>query len=248
MSLKSALKRILKQALWNLHLDVTRNMKYDRYTLRLFQTLLKEESNCVDIGCHKGEILEWILRFSPKGEHYAFEPIPFLFEGLKNKFDFPNVHLFNLALSKEAGRLNFTVVKNAPAYSGIKQRKYAVENPDLEIIEVNVERLDDIIPPSKKIRLIKLDVEGAELDVLKGTSRILKESRPCVLFEFGLGSAEFYQASPEEMFQLMRENDMLLFTLKNWFQTKIALTESEFISNFKMNSEYYFLAVPQEEA
>jgi FkbM family methyltransferase len=245
MRLKSVFKKFVKQVLWALHLDITRNMKYDRYAFRVFQRVLNKESNCIDIGCHKGEILEWILRFAPKGDHYAVEPIPFLFQGLKEKFVQSNVHLYNLALSNKAGRMNFTVVKNAPAYSGIKQRKYAVENPDLEIIQVEVQRLDELIPKAKNIRLIKLDVEGAELDVLRGTTRILKECQPYILFEFGLGSAEYYQASPQEMFSLMEENSMQIFTLKSWLEKNVALKQQEFVNHFMTNSEYYFLAVPE---
>jgi FkbM family methyltransferase len=247
MSLKSAVKKSVKQVLWTLHLDLTRNMKYDRYAFRVFQRVLNKESNCIDIGCHKGEILEWMLRFAPQGEHYAIEPIPFLFQGLKEKFVQPNVHLCNLALSNKAGRMNFTVVKNAPAYSGIKQRKYAVENPELEIIKVDVQQLDELIPKAKNIRLIKLDVEGAELDVLKGTTRIIKECQPYIFFEFGLGSAEYYEASPQEMFSLMEENSMQIFTLKSWLDKNAALNQQEFVNHFMSNSEYYFLAVPLVE-
>jgi FkbM family methyltransferase len=247
MSVKAGIKRQVKQLLWTLHLDITRNMKYDRYAYKVFQSVLKNDSVCVDIGCHKGEILEWMLKFSPQGEHFAIEPIPYLFQQLQAKFTQSNVHLFNLALSDKAGRLNFTVVKNAPAYSGIKQRKYAVEHPELEIIEVDVHRLDELIPSDKKVRLIKLDVEGAELDVLKGATQLLLSSRPYVLFEFGLGSAEFYHASPEEMFALLSESRMAVFALNDWFSTRKALSQSAFVQHFNQNSEYYFLAVPQEE-
>ena len=245
--MKTFLKRVIKQSLWNLHLDLTRNMRYDRYTYRLFESVLERNSNCIDIGCHKGEILEWMLQFAPAGEQYAIEPIPYLFQNLQRNFPQSNVHLFPNALSDHDGKVNFTVVKNAPAYSGIKQRKYAVEHPELELIEVEVRRLDDLIPTGKTIRLIKLDVEGAELDVLKGATRILQECRPFVLFEFGLGSAEYYEASPEAMFGLMQENRMAIFALKDWFGHHRPLDSQEFTHHFNHNSEYYFLAVPAEK-
>jgi FkbM family methyltransferase len=207
---------------------------------------LEDESNCIDIGCHKGEILDWMIRFAPQGTHHAVEPIPYLFKALKDKYTQSNIHLHALALSDNAGKLNFNVVKNAPAYSGIRQRKYAIPNPDVEIIEVDVKRLDDIIAEHQTVRLIKIDVEGAELDVLKGATRILKECRPYVMFEFGLGSAEFYNASPETMFELMLENNMHLYSLKDWFTQRKNLSKEEFVNHFNLNSDYYFLAVPAE--
>lgn len=246
MSFISSFKNSIKQTLWALNIDATRNMQYDRYAFRLLKSVLQPNSNCIDIGCHKGEILDWMVRFAPKGTHHAVEPIPYLFKALNEKYTQSNIHLHALALSDSAGKLDFNVVKNAPAYSGIKQRKYAIQNPDVEIIEVDVKRLDDLIPVNQAVRLIKIDVEGAELDVLKGATRILKECRPYVMFEFGLGSAEFYNASPEAMFALMLENNMHLFSLKDWFTSRKNLSKEEFVNHFNQNSEYYFLAVPSE--
>jgi FkbM family methyltransferase len=246
MSLFSSFKYLVKQSLWTLHIDITRNMQYDRYAYRLLESVLQPNSNCIDIGCHKGEILDWMIRFAPHGIHHGIEPIPYLFKALNEKYTQSNIHLHALALSDNAGKLNFNVVKNAPAYSGIRQRKYAIQNPDVEVIEVNVQRLDDIIPAQQAVRLIKIDVEGAELDVLKGATRILKECRPYVMFEFGLGSAEFYNASPEAMFELMLENKMQLYSLRDWFTQRKNLSKVEFVNHFNNNSEYYFLAVPAE--
>jgi FkbM family methyltransferase len=246
MSFFSSFKYLVKQSLWTLHIDLTRNMQYDRYAYRLLKSVIQPNSNCIDIGCHKGEILDWMIRFAPRGIHHAVEPIPYLFKALKEKYTQSNIHLHALALSDKAGKLNFNVVKNAPAYSGIRQRKYAIQNPDVEIIEVEVKRLDDLIPVNQAVRLIKIDVEGAELDVLKGATRILKECRPYVMFEFGLGSAEFYNATPEAMFELMLENNMHLYSLKDWFTQRKNLSKGEFVNHFNKNSEYYFLAVPTE--
>jgi hypothetical protein len=66
------------------------------------------------------------------------------------------------------------------------------------------------------------------------------------MFEFGLGSAEFYNASPEAMFALMLENNMHLYSLKDWFTSRNNLSKKEFVNHFNNNSEYYFLAVPAE--
>ena len=48
--------------------------------------VIKPQSNCIDVGCHKGEMLELMFKYSPKGKHFAFEPIPYLFERLKVNF------------------------------------------------------------------------------------------------------------------------------------------------------------------
>ena len=53
-----------------------KNRLYDMQTLAIMKRILQEDSNCVDIGCYQGSILREILRFAPKGTHFAFEPLP----------------------------------------------------------------------------------------------------------------------------------------------------------------------------
>ena len=79
----SIIKDTLREVLIFLHLDLTKNLKYDRLTKKILKKYLKKEYNCIDIGCHKGEILELMMHFSPEGKHYAFEPIPYLCKELK---------------------------------------------------------------------------------------------------------------------------------------------------------------------
>ena len=45
-------------------------------------------------------------------------------------------------------------------------------------ITINVDRMDDCIPSSEKITFIKLDLEGSELEALKGAERIIRNDRP----------------------------------------------------------------------
>jgi len=77
------IKNLLRFTLTLIHLDITKNMEYDRLTKVIMRRVLSINSNCIDIGCHKGEILELILRYAPEGNHYAFEPIPYLFNQLE---------------------------------------------------------------------------------------------------------------------------------------------------------------------
>src|SRR5690554_7788214 len=71
-----AVKDILREILINLRLDLTKNLEYDRLTRAILKKFLKNNHNCIDVGCHKGEILDLMLTYSPQGKHYAFEPIP----------------------------------------------------------------------------------------------------------------------------------------------------------------------------
>ena len=122
-----------------------------------------------------------IVSYAPNAKHFGFEPIPSLYDLLLTKYS-ENVEILPFALSDENGKTKFQFVKNAPAYSGILQRKYDVKVPDIQEIEVELKKLDDVIPSNLKIDFIKIDVEGAEFGVLKGAKNILKKSKPLPKF------------------------------------------------------------------
>jgi FkbM family methyltransferase len=239
------MKKLIRSVLWALHLDVTRNLRYDRLTWKVMRKVLTPNSNCVDVGCHKGELLDWMLQLSPKGKHFAFEPIPELNENLHLQYDSRGVQIFSYALSDESGKKEFQLVRNAPAYSGLKKRTYAVAQPDIEVIDVEVKRLDKIIPDDLAITLIKVDVEGAEYQVLKGASALILSHKPTILFEFGLGAADHYNVQPHQMFELMEQYNMNIFTLKSFLRQGSALSAIELENHFRENSEYYFVAFPK---
>ncbi len=238
MSIKNLIKSILVFA----HLDITKNMKYDRLTETIMQRVLKEDSNCIDIGCHKGEILDLMLKYSPKGQHFAFEPIPDLYNQLKENYK-NKANVYPYALSDKAGKSTFQYVKNAPAYSGIKKRRYDIEKPDIEEIEVELKTLDEVIPENIKIDFIKIDVEGAEFGVLKGGKQLLKKSLPVIVFESGLGASDFYGTKPEDLYKYITEEIGLnISLLKSFVKNDKPLTLNDFVKHFNTNDEYYFVA------
>lgn len=234
-------KQLIRRFFNLLHLDVTKNLAYDRLTQKIIKSYLKPTSNCIDVGAHKGEILDLILKQAPHGTHFAFEPIPLFFERLKENYS-QKVHVFPFALAEKSGVTSFNFVKNAPAYSGLKERDYLIEKPEIEQIEVELKALDEVIPADVKIDFIKIDVEGGEFDVLKGAQRILKEDMPIILFESGLGASEFYGTTPVALFEFFQKLGYQLFTLKNYVKSSSTLSKEEFKNLYDTNTEYYFVA------
>ena len=240
------IKDFIRKFLRVFHLDLTKNLQYDRSTLKIMKKVIKPESNCVDIGCHKGEMLDLMIKYAPNGKHFAFEPIPEMFKQLNEKYS-DNCEVFQLALSNKKGETTFNYVKNAPAYSGIKKRKYVVKNPEIEELKVEVDMLDNLLPKELKIDFIKIDVEGGEFGVLRGAQEILKKSKPVVVFEFGLGASEFYGTKPEDLFDFIESCGLKISLLKAWLKSAKPLGREEFIEIYKQNEEYYFIAHPWTE-
>jgi len=236
------IKNIIRSMLNLFHLDLTKNLEYDRLTKLIMKKCIKENSSCIDVGCHKGEIMDVIVSLAPRAKHFAFEPIPEFYNLLSNKYS-KNIKIFPFALSDQNGTTKFQFVKNAPAYSGIKQRKYEVKNPDIEEIEVELKKLDEVIPTNLKIDFIKIDVEGAEFGVLKGAANILKNNKPVVVFEFGLGASDYYGTKPEEIFKFLTQDvGLQITTLKSFVNLKQALDLNQFVDLYNTNKEYYFIA------
>jgi FkbM family methyltransferase len=236
------LKNIVRSILNCFHLDVTKNLHYDRLTKEIIKKALTSNSNTIDIGCHKGEILCELHKQAPNGTHFGFEPIPELYEKLKKDFE-NKAQIFPYALAETNGTTTFHYVKNAPAYSGIKKRKYNIEHPNIEKIEVTLKKLDDVIPSTTKINFIKIDVEGAELGVLKGAEQLLKRNKPIVIFECGLGASEYYNTQAKDVFDFLNlQIGLKIYTLESWLSKNTSLSENEFITCFNTNSEYYFIA------
>lgn len=236
-----SLKDLARETLMFLHIDLTQNLKYDRLTKAILKAQLKPDSNCIDVGCHKGEILEMMLKYAPNGHHFAFEPIPYLYEDLVKKFKdvatiYPN------ALADVKGKTSFNLVKNAPAYSGLKQRHYDIENPEIEVIDVEEETLDDLLG-DKRIDFIKIDVEGGEFGVLKGGKTLLKKNLPTILFECGKGASDYYGTQPTDIYNyLTKDIGLRIFTLEAFIKNEKALSQAEFVDCFDTMKEYYYVA------
>ncbi|MEI7898113.1 MAG: FkbM family methyltransferase [bacterium] len=240
------MKQFLKRILTLLHISVTRNQKYDAYTQKIILRSLKPDSNCIDIGCHKGEILDLMMDGAPLGKKIGFEPIPELYQFLKNKYaGDPHVTIYPVALYDQAGTTTFQHVLNAPAYSGIKKRKYDGKNVDIATITVQTDLLDHVIPASLHIDLMKIDVEGAEFMVMKGGRETIKRCKPVIVFEFGLGAADYYNSKPNELYTFLTlECGLKISTLKGFLDHAPELSETQLCAMFNEGTEYYFVAHP----
>lgn len=236
------MKDFVRKIMFALGLDLTANQRMDRMTYRIMRAHLREDSNCIDVGCHKGEVLEWILRFAPKGKHMGFEPIPELFERLQREFADTDCTFYDYALADGVGETEFVYVPEAPAYSGLKERDYDGKKVTPKRIPVQIRRLDDLVPPGLKISLLKIDVEGAEWGVLKGAAQMLERDRPLVIFEYGKGASDRYGTTPQMIMELFSGLGMLLYTLPSYLGDETPLTVEQLQREFEHGENYYFVA------
>lgn len=231
----------IKSVLKRFPIPLTKNHKYDLYTKKVLKSYLKPNSNCIDVGCYQGEILDLFLQYAPRGSHLAIEPIEANFKQLKHKYrQQENVELFKTALSNTDSQSEFHYVKTNPSYSGLKRRNYEREET-IEVVNVNTSRLD-AVAKNRCVDCIKIDVEGAEYLVLEGAKQTIISNKPLIIFEHGKGASEFYGYSTAKLYDLLQELGLNIYTFECYFAKKESLSRYEFITQFEEKINYYFVA------
>lgn len=198
--------------------------------------------NCIDIGAHLGSVLSIIKQLSPHGKHLAIEPIPYKYKWLKQKY--PDIEVLQVAVSDTVGEVDFYLQPQRSGFSGL--RLHASDDEQVEVFKVNCVELDDIIPPDKKIGFIKIDVEGGELAVLRGSEYILQNSRPSIVFECTNSGLSAHNIQPVDMYEFFDARSYSIFLVKDWLSDKEPLVYEEFLKSMQYPFQAFnFLAIPK---
>ncbi|HKU28016.1 MAG TPA: FkbM family methyltransferase [Candidatus Sulfotelmatobacter sp.] len=194
-----------------------------------YRRWVRSGDTIIDIGAHTGRHLEPLLEcVGLEGKAIAFEPLPFAFDVLRERFKGTQVELNNMALGKEAGMVEFTYARGTPEESGLRRRTYnAPELADPTLIEVRIDTLDRYCADLESIAFIKIDVEGAEIDCLKGAVKTLQRHRPVVSVEYGRPSYSVYGHTKDTLYELAVSYGYVMFdifinrldTIEDWRST-----------------------------
>jgi FkbM family methyltransferase len=220
-----------------------KNFMYDLQTIAVMSRVLKPTSSGVDVGAFDGHLLARMVTYAPSGRHYAVEPLPEKAAELEIRF--PQVCVLRVALSDANGQTDFQHVVTNPAYSGLRRRRYDRPGESVRSINVETRRLDDIIPPDLRVRFMKVDVEGAELQVFLGARQTITQQKPFIVFEHGPGAADYYGTRPEHVYDfLVGDCGMHVSLMSRWLRGGAPLERPEFIARFDAARDFYFLAHP----
>jgi FkbM family methyltransferase len=167
----------------------------------ILASALRRDATYVDVGANRGQTLRDAVRVAPEGRHVAFEPIPAVAAELSRMF--PTVDCREMALGARPGDAQFCYFRDLDGWSGLRRSpRISDERGNPEYIKVTISTLDaeiaDRIP-----RVIKIDVEGAELGVVEGARALLAEARPLVIFEHVAAASALYGTPPEALWELL---------------------------------------------
>jgi FkbM family methyltransferase len=137
-----------------------------------------------DIGANKGSFIYWLSGWVRDGRVIAFEPQPDLACGLANvcrAIGLGNVTVEAKAVYSHSSHQDlFLPTGHQP---GASLRRAAMPVDGFTTLQVPLVVLDDYFAEHDRVTLLKIDVEGAELAVLKGGERILRQHAPLLVFE-----------------------------------------------------------------
>ncbi len=218
----------------------------DRDIKKLFETQVKDGMNCLDIGAHLGVVLDAFQSQSPSGKHLAFEALPYKTKLLKKKY--PNAQIHNIALSEVAGEVTFHYNKTKSGFSGLKPHTVDENSEEVVALTVPSSPLEDILAEDYRVDFIKIDVEGAELSVLRSGLKRIQRDRPPILFECCKDSLELFEDTAAEVYEFF---DQLLgydiFVVRDFLDAGEPLTleafEQSMIYPFRA---FNFFAVPRQ--
>ena len=151
----------------------------------------KDGGIVVDVGAHYGRYsLIAAKRIGPKGKVIAIEADPKNFDMLNkniklNELSTENVITLNYAASSNKSKVKLSIPEKKSSGHTIYSSIITSRAPTEKFIEVNANTLDNILYENgilvEEVNWIKIDVEGAELEVLKGATIILSKSKDITL-------------------------------------------------------------------
>lgn len=158
---------------------------YEPDTYKLLKHFVKPGAHIIDIGAHIGLFTTCISQLvGPNGKIICFEPTPETFSILKETLRLnhcDNVIPVQAAVSDKNGSATFYASSADEACNSNSLVKNRAEK-DLSAYDVKLVTIDSIVEEySVKPSLIKIDVEGAELDTLKGGVETFRNFKPLII-------------------------------------------------------------------
>jgi FkbM family methyltransferase len=195
-------------------LDIYFEIFRERHHDKLSNFPLKNDSTIVDLGANEGFYVLKAKERAPKSKIIAVEPNPIAFKVLKGNIRFnklKNVVIVNKAVTSRNGKINFEIVKGRTEVGAVKVYKKFRKKGRLKKISVDSITLENLCRKYKidKIDLLKIDVEGNEVDILKSSEAILPNVKKAII--------EYHRAqrTRKGVIKIMIKNNFRLVKIDN---------------------------------
>lgn len=214
---------LVRAAVW--HPERAGTVANDYLAERLVTSLCQPNACFLDVGAHIGSVIASVLRNQPSCSVIAIEAVPEKAKALESKF--PQATIHSCAVGSEEGEAVFYVDTRRPGFSSLMP--HDAENESLQKIHVEIQTLDNLVPSDADVDVMKMDIEGAELQALRGAHDLLTRSRPLILFESGPGRGS--QDDKRALYKLLQEHHYIIVTPNRLAHNGDGLTENGFLES-----------------
>jgi FkbM family methyltransferase len=213
------------------------NMRYSVQKYLRFVAAPRKIEYIVDVGACIGAFAIPYTRIFPDADILCLEPSKHNFPFLQyNTKRFPNIESIKIAAHKKSEVVRIalpTMVQRSGVDSSCDTGMISVYGEDTQYAEsVSGHRLDDII--TRPVDWLKIDVEGHEVNVLRGAKRILSQDRPILQVEVKNENQQMAGFSPAIlMLEIFKHNytpigsirgDMLFRPAKDQYEPILSVT------------------------
>jgi len=195
--------------------------RYEKNVGAAIKSNLSTGSTFFDIGANVG----WFTLFAsrivgPLGHVYSFEPSPDAYARLsENVRGLKNVHTFKYGIGNKDGELEFAFQDASMGASFIEAvaeiTKHFSPHTPIRKTRVEIRKIDSLLSQSKPPDLVKIDVEGFELEVLKGAANLLSQ-RPALIVEIHPRQLKLSDGSETEIFHLLESFGYSCDVIDHW--------------------------------
>lgn len=200
---------------------------FERWVDDFLSSSLKPGHVALDVGANSGcHTLVMASAVGQAGRVLAFEPNPRMFDRLQanvklNRFE--HVAIFPMAVSDAPGQLKLFIPAQADYNQGLGSVHRANLEDSCDEVSVETATLDAIVLANQlqRLDLIKIDVEGHELQVFKGAEQTLKKFKPILVFEFSERQWRNAGVTPQEVENFLNDLGYELFVMRRGVTTSI---------------------------
>jgi FkbM family methyltransferase len=198
---------------------------FETGTSELIRKVLRPGDVALDIGANLGWYTVLIAKAVGLGRCHAFEPLPELFQRLKANCEANHlegtVELNEVALGEREGTAELYTFQNLGAGSTSLSK---LGRNDYSAVSVPIVTLDSYLRARQipRVDFIKIDVEGAEMSVLKGAGVVLRARRsPVWLIEMNVETSKSFGYAPEDLLEFLLQRNTYRFyrVVLGWGET-----------------------------
>lgn len=209
---------------------------WEPHIVQFLENELLETSNFIDVGSNYGYLSVKASKFCNKV--FSFEPQSLMYDLSKQTISdnsINNIEVFNFALGDEEKEIYLSKIDYSG--SGIHVGEVSIQYSNDVGETVKVVKLDNIF--NDFVDIIKIDVQGYEKFVLKGSEEIIKNNKPILIVEIENHQLGKFNYNSGDLFNFIRDLDYYIFFLEYHYPSDFVCVHNSKLNDFREKNKNF---------